>query len=106
LTNRDVTSASVKDVFCLDTARTDTPETLPSPASAAPVPTDPDADAIIDGNIDPNVRGFLYVALLREFGLTPDEIARSPIAQRYMRISTRLGAMQCIESVRRQFAGG
>ncbi len=103
LTNRDAAATSFKTLFSRAAARTDTLAKLPDPPPLAPVPASADEDDIINGNLDPNTRGFLYIALLRRYGITAKDVEHSPGLKRYMRIRTRKGARQCIEQVRKQF---
>lgn len=103
LTERDENANTFESLFSLQQARADTPETLPDPPdSGFRCAQVDDADDIPDGDIDPNTRGFLYVAFLRQYGVSPSIAARSGIAERFLRISTRLQALRYIKEVRQQ----
>ena len=93
LTDRDAATGNFSDLFSLSAPRTDAPATLPDPPeSGVDGAEDTAGELAHDAAIDPNVRGFLYVAFLRRYGLTPEMIERSPVAQRVLRISTRVQA--------------
>ncbi len=103
LTERDANASTFDGLLSRQSPRADTPEQLPDPPDSGFHPTDVEtADSIADGEIDPNVRGFLYVAFQRLYGVTPDVAARSPIAERFLRISTRLEAMRFFKEVGEQ----
>jgi len=106
LTGRDANTGTFEGLFQLPDARTDTPARLPDPPDSGYNPdADPDGDLEPDAEIDPNVRGFLYVAFLRRYGLTPQMIERSPLVQRFLRISTRVQARQFFEQTERDLQG-
>ncbi len=99
LTNRDA-AANTFDGVCSLAAARDTPPTLPNPPDSGFRPDAQDALGNPDADIDPNVRAFLYVAFLQQYGITPDQAQRSPIAARFLRISTRVQAMEFFEEAR------
>jgi phospholipase C len=97
LTDRAASTGTFEHLFSLPQPRTDRPD-IPDPASSGVVDTGvTDAGLAADPTIDPGVRGFLYVAFLRKYGLTPEMVARSPIAQRVLRISTRVQARDFLQ---------
>jgi phospholipase C len=106
LTARDAAANTFESVFSRDEPRleNETPRALPDPPDSG-FRADADDDSIPDFQIDPAVGGFLYVAFLRQYGVTPEIAARSPIAARFLRISTRVQAMNFFEEVRGQVQG-
>jgi phospholipase C len=105
LTARDAAAHTFEGVSSRTNPRPEdeTPRTLPVPPDSG-FRADADEDGIPDFQIDPAVRGFLSVAFLRQYGITPEIAARSPIAERFLRISTRVQAMRFFDDVRRQVA--
>ncbi len=107
LTDRDGNANTFESLFSLPVARADAPETLPSPPdSGFRCAQVDDNDGIPDGDVDPNTRGFLYVAFLRQYGVSPNIAARSGIADRFLSISTRLQALRYIKEVRQHVGDG
>jgi len=107
LTNRDAAANTFESLFSLPDARVDAPTQLPDPPDSGFECAEIDDEGLVsDGAIDPNVRGFLYVAFLRHYGVTPAQAARSPIAERFLNISTRLQALRYIKEARGQAGGG
>jgi hypothetical protein len=101
LTNRDAAANTFESLFSLPDARIDAPTQLPDPPDSGFECAELDDEGLVtDGDIDPNVRGFLYVAFLRRYGVTPAQAARSPIAERFLNISTRLQALRYFKEVR------
>lgn len=100
LTNRDAQANTFEGLFSLPNARTDAPDTLPNPPDSGFRFGDVDDQGVPTGDIDPNTRGFLYVAFLRQYGVSPTIAARSGIAERFLRISTKLQALNYLREVR------
>jgi phospholipase C len=99
LTNRDAQANTFESLFSLAAARTDTPGKLPDPPDSKWRFNELDAQGNPSGDIDPNTRGFLYVAFLRQYGVSPTIAARSGIAERFLRISTKLQALSYLREV-------
>jgi phospholipase C len=99
LTNRDAQANTFESLFSLSDPRTDNP-VIPDPPDSGFDPDQVDDQGIPTGDIDPNTRGFLYVAFLRQYGVSPNIAARSGIAERFLRISTRSQALNYFREVR------
>jgi len=82
----------------LQQPRTDNPE-IPDPPDTGFRPGEVDDQGIPTGDIDPNTRGLLYVAFLHQDGISPNIAARSGIAERFLRISTRSQALNYFREV-------
>ncbi len=106
LTARDAASNTFESLFSRAQPRSedDAPRTLPTPPDSGFRGGDLDDAGNLQTQIDPNVHGFLYVAFLRKYGISPEIAARSPIAERFLRISTRVEAMRFFDEVSKQVA--
>jgi phospholipase C len=100
LTNRDAQANTFESLFSLPNTRTDTPETLPAVPDSKWRFGELDGHGVPTGDIDPNTRGFLYVAFLRQYGVSPTIAARTGIAERFLRVSTKLQALSYFREVR------
>jgi phospholipase C len=102
LTKRDGTAQTLNKLFSLQTPRTDAPLTLPNPAVSGYVHKEDPGKSIasrlvemITGfastlsrkPVDPSLRGFHHVALLRDIQDSPEE-RKEEIARRFLRHKT------------------
>jgi len=107
LTGRDAAANTFESLFSRISPRPEDeiPKTLPDPPDSG-FRADADEDGLPDFQIDPAVRGFLHVAFLRKYGVSPEIAARSPMVQRFLRISTRVEAMRFFDEVGKEVAQG
>jgi phospholipase C len=99
LTARDAQATTFDSLFSLQQPRTDNPA-IPDPPDSGFHPGEVDDYGVPTGDIDPNTRGFLYVAFLRQYGVSPNIAARTGIAERFLRLSTRSQALNYFREVR------
>src|SRR5215469_10580004 len=108
LTQRDSNARPLNGLCTLQTARTDTPETLPTPATSAPVAATVSADLDTAALADPtdavndgNLPAVVYSAMRQDMTLSPPE-ARPAIIARVRSLQTRANALEYLAEVQRK----
>jgi phospholipase C len=101
LTKRDAAAAGVKQLLTLSEPRSNTPTTLPDPATAAETPAAPEplsAAELAQPLGHSNLAGFLHVALRADLQMTPPE-ENAAILAHVAAFTTRGEALAYIEDV-------